>query len=103
MTEGGGSDKTKERNRERDEKGSGLVDTLAFTWVNDRNPVANNQVTGDRQQLGFGYLRPCRAPYLPLGSRMWLIHGTSCGPQNSKLQGDKRWDKVVMREREMKI
>lgn len=43
--------------------------------------------TCEKQQLGYWYLRLCRAPYLPLGRRTWQIHGTSCGPQSSKLQG----------------
>ena len=52
----------------------------------------------ERQQLGSGYLRLCRAPYLPLGRRTWQIHGTSCGPQNSKLQGKKRDKRRVLRK-----
>lgn len=56
-----------------------------------------HQQTRERQQQGFGYLRLCRVPYLPLGSRTWQAHGTFCGPQNSKLQGNKREE--IKRER----
>ena len=55
--------------------------------------------TRQRQQLGFGYLRLCQALYLPPGSRTWPIHGTSCGPRNSKLQETKERENGEKREK----
>lgn len=50
----------------------------------------SQQQTNKREWVVFYYLHQCQVPYLPPGRRMWQIHGTSCEPQNSKLQGKKR-------------
>lgn len=83
-------------------KEAGLVDILVtvrmFFQYDERNLLTDKHVRGISWALG--YLRLCRAPYLPLGRRTWQIHGTSCGPQNSKLQGKERDEKTVFREGE---
>lgn len=53
---------------------------------------------GERQQLSSVYLRLCRVPYQRPGRRTWPVHGTSCGPQNSKLQKEERDKKAVFRQ-----